>query len=193
MNEIIKKVSKNIEESIRVKSKVLSDTNQTSISSLVEILIDCYKGGNKAYFAGNGGSFSDAQHLSAELSGRFYVDREPLECVLLASNFSYLTAVSNDYSYDDIFSRDLKSSGKKGDVLICFTTSGNSINVIKALQEARNIGIVTFTFTGGSGGVAKDFSDYSIIVPSFDTARIQECHMLIGHSVLELIEKELYK
>lgn len=191
---MLEKIYLNIEESISIKRKVLESIEiKKSLSFFLESLVSCYSRGNKVYFVGNGGSFSDAQHLAAELSGRFYLDRDPLECILLGSNLSYLTAVSNDYSYEEIFSRELRSSGKRGDVMISLTTSGNSKNIINALGVARELGITTISFSGKGGGIISKLSDSCITIPSEDTARIQECHMLIGHSILELLENKLYK
>jgi len=182
---MVEMVIKNIQESIKLKTELLSNKDIINNSnSIAEKIIECYKNGNKVFFCGNGGSFADAQHLSAELSGRFYFDRDPLEVVLLASNVSYLTAVGNDYSYSDIFSREIKSSVKEGDILICFSTSGKSKNVIKAIGVAKNKGAII---------EMKDISDYNLIIPSNNTARIQECHTLLGHTILEIVENKMFK
>ena len=190
----MKKIFQNIEKSIEIRQELL---NNPDLSKLLEdicnTIINCYNSGNKIYFCGNGGSFADAQHLSAELSGRFYFDRPPLEVVLLASNVSYLTAVANDYSYEDIFIREFKSSAKKGDVIISFSTSGKSKNIIKLLEDSKKYGVKSISFLGNDGGNAKDISDFSIIIPSNDTARIQECHVLLGHSIIEVVENKLFK
>lgn len=191
---MVEMVKKNIQESINLKTELLNDEVILNNSSLIaEKIIECYNRGNKVFFCGNGGSFADAQHLSAELSGRFYFDRDPLEVVLLASNVSYLTAVGNDYSYSDIFSREIKSSVKEGDVLICFSTSGKSKNVIKAIEVARLKGAYVVSFIGNNGGEMKDISDVNLIIPSNNTARIQECHTLLGHTILEIVENKMFK
>jgi len=191
---MVEMVIKNIQESIRLKTELLGNKEIINNSNMIaEKIIECYKNGNKVYFCGNGGSFADAQHLSAELSGRFYFDREPLEVVLLASNVSYLTAVGNDYSYSDIFSREIKSSIKEGDVLICFSTSGKSKNVIKAIEVATNKGAIIVSFIGNDGGEMKNISNYNLIIPSNNTARIQECHTLLGHTILEIVENKMFK
>jgi len=191
---MVEMVIKNIQESIRLKTELLGNKEIINNSNMIaEKIIECYKNGNKVYFCGNGGSFADAQHLSAELSGRFYFDREPLEVVLLSSNVSYLTAVGNDYSYSDIFSREIRSSIKEGDVLICFSTSGKSKNVIKAIEVARLKGSYVVSFIGNDGGEMKDISDVNLIIPSSDTARIQECHTLLGHTILEIVENKMFK
>ena len=191
---MVEMVIKNIQESIRLKTELLGNKEIINNSNMIaEKIIECYKNGNKVYFCGNGGSFADAQHLSAELSGRFYFDREPLEVVLLSSNVSYLTAVGNDYSYSDIFSREIISSIKEGDVLICFSTSGKSKNIIKAIEVARLKGSYVVSFIGNDGGEMKDISDVNLIIPSSDTARIQECHTLLGHTILEIVENKMFK
>jgi D-sedoheptulose 7-phosphate isomerase len=191
---MVEMVIKNIQESIRLKTELLNDKEIINNSNIIaEKIIECYKNGNKVFFCGNGGSFADAQHLSAELSGRFYFVRDPLEVVLLAANVSYLTAVGNDYSYSDIFSREIKSSVKEGDILICFSTSGKSKNVIKAIGVAKNKGAIIVSFIGNDGGEMKDISDYNLIIPSNNTARIQECHTLLGHTILEIVENKMFK
>jgi D-sedoheptulose 7-phosphate isomerase len=154
--------------------------------------VDTYKHDGKVLWCGNGGSAADAQHLAAELSGRFYYDRPPLFAEALHVNTSYTTAVANDYSYDVIYSRLVKAMGRKGDVLIGLSTSGNSGNVVKAFEEARALGITTVGFTGETGGKMKAVSDILINIPSTDTPRIQECHMLLGHTICELVEMALY-
>jgi D-sedoheptulose 7-phosphate isomerase len=187
-------VIKNIQESIQLKTELLNDEVIVNNSSIIaEKIIECYNRGNKVFFCGNGGSFADAQHLSAELSGRFYFDRDPLEVVLLAANVSYLTAVGNDYSYSDIFSREIKSSIKNGDILICFSTSGKSENIIKSIDVAKSKGVFVVSFIGNDGGEMKNISDISLIIPSNNTARIQECHTLLGHTILEIVENKMFK
>jgi D-sedoheptulose 7-phosphate isomerase len=191
---MVNKIISNIENSIELKKKILNDVEiLNKIELSVNKIIQCYNRGNKVYFCGNGGSFSDAQHLSAELSGRFYFDRPPLEVVLLGSNFSYLTAVANDYSYDEIFSREIKSSFNEGDILITFSTSGKSKNVIKAIDTIKSKLGHIISLLGNDGGDIKNISDISIVIPSNDTARIQECHMILGHTILELVESNLFK
>jgi D-sedoheptulose 7-phosphate isomerase len=190
---MVKKIIENINTSINLKKQILDDSYfEEKLYKICKEIIECYNNGNKILFCGNGGSFADAQHLSAELSGRFYFDRPPLEVVLLSSNSSYLTAVANDYSYEDIFTREFKSSAKKGDLLISFSTSGKSKNIIELLNLSKNYGVKSISFLGNDGGIAKDISDFSIIIPSNDTARIQECHMLLGHSIIEVVENKLF-
>ncbi len=187
-------IKKIIESSINVKSAILNDENLLKIiNDVVGIVTNTFENDRKVFFCGNGGSAADAQHLAAEFSGRFYFDRAPLFAEALHVNTSYLTAVGNDYGYEYIFSRLIQAKGRKGDVLIGLSTSGNSENIIKAFQQAKAQGVITIGFTGLSGGKMKDFSDYLIAVPSYDTPRIQESHILIGHIMCELVEKNLFE
>ena len=182
-----------LQESIDLKSKLLNDsTILNTVELIVKDIITCYKNDGKVLWAGNGGSAADSQHLAAELSGRFYYDRPPLFSEALHVNTSYTTAVANDYSYDVIYSRLVKAMGRKGDVLFGLSTSGNSKNVIKALEVANEIGMVTVAFTGETGGLMKDHCTYLINIPSKDTPRIQECHMILGHTICELVELQLF-
>lgn len=186
-------IQSKIKNSIELKTKLLNDsTVLKQVEGLVNDIITCYKNGGKVLWCGNGGSAADAQHLAAELSGRFYYDRPPLFSEALHVNTSYTTAVANDYGYELIYSRLIKAMGKKGDVLIGLSTSGNSANVINAIEEANKMGMITSSFTGESGGKMKDLSTYLINIPSSDTPRIQECHMLLGHTICELVELKLF-
>ncbi len=182
-----------IQASIDLKNALLSnDVILTTVEAVVNDIVTCYKQDGKVLWAGNGGSAADSQHLAAELSGRFYYDRPPLFSEALHVNTSYTTAVANDYSYDVIYSRLTQAMGRKGDVLIGLSTSGNSTNVIKALEVANEIGMVTVAFTGETGGKMKDAAKYLINIPSKDTPRIQECHMILGHTICELVEIALF-
>ena len=186
-------IRKAISESVSVKEKILNDDSIIkTIENIVNTCVSTYKNDGKVLFCGNGGSAADAQHLAAELSGRFYYDRPPLNSEALHVNTSYLTAVGNDYGYDMVFSRMLKGIGRQGDVLIGLSTSGNSKNVIKAFEQAKESGITTVALTGESGGKMADIADLVIKVPSKDTPRIQEAHILIGHIICQLIESELF-
>ena len=186
-------IGERITESIETKKRILENEDLIKvIENVVTICINAFRTGNKVLFCGNGGSAADAQHLAAEFSGRFYYDRPPLPSEALHVNTSYLTAVANDYSFDEVYSRILIGSGKKGDVLVAMSTSGNSLNIIKALQTARESGIVTVGMTGATGGTMKEFCDYLINVPSTDTPRIQESHIMIGHIICELVEATLF-
>ena len=190
MSDTIKSI---IQSSIDVKQQVLqNDTLLQQVEKAVEVIVNAFKNGNKVLFCGNGGSAADAQHLAAELSGRFYYDRAPLYSEALHVNTSYLTAVANDYSYDVIYSRLIKAMVTKNDILIGLTTSGNSLNIINAINEANTIGAFTIAFTGATGGKLKDLPNLLINIPSTDTPRIQECHMLLGHTICELVEKNIF-
>lgn len=183
-----------ISNSIHIKNKILEDDRMIfEIEKVVQVISNAFKSDKKVLFCGNGGSASDAQHLAAEFSGRFYVDRKALPAEALHCNTSYLTAVANDYSYDDIYSRMIDGIGRKGDVLVGLSTSGNSKNIVKAFQSAKKCGMITVGMTGETGGKMKEFSDHLINVPSTDTPRIQESHGLIGHVICELVEKELFQ
>lgn len=182
-----------IESSVKLKTALLS--NEAILNSVVNLtteIIRTYRSGGKVLWCGNGGSAADAQHLAAELSGRFYYDRAPLNSEALHVNTSYITAVANDYSYDQIYSRLIAAMGKNDDVLIGLSTSGNSGNVINALIEGKKRGMLCVGFTGESGGKMKEHCDILINIPSTDTPRIQECHMLLGHTVCELVESGLF-
>ena len=186
-------IQSKIQDSINLKTKLHEDIKiLNAVNDLVNDIVICYKNGGKVLWCGNGGSAADSQHLAAELSGRFYYDRPPLFSEALHVNTSYITAVANDYSYDVIYSRLVKAMGKKGDVLIGLSTSGNSANVIKAIEEANNLGLITASFTGESGGKMKSLAKYLINIPSNDTPRIQECHMILGHTICELVEIKLF-
>jgi D-sedoheptulose 7-phosphate isomerase len=182
-----------IEASVKLKSSLLSnEAILSSLGKLVSEAVKCYKNGGKILWAGNGGSAADAQHLAAELTGRFYYDRPPLSSEALHVNTSYMTAVANDYSFDVVYSRLVQAMGKKGDMLIGLSTSGNSANVINALVKAKELGMITVGFTGETGGKMKPHCDYLINIPSTDTPRIQECHMLLGHTLCEMVEMEMF-
>lgn len=188
------KIKDIIQNSISVKQKVLEDESIiSSIQEITEKIAGCFECDGKVLFCGNGGSAADAQHLAAEFSGRFYFDREPLNSEALHVNTSYLTAVGNDYSFDEIYSRIVKAKGRDGDILVGISTSGNSQNIVNALKQAKKQGITTIGFTGESGGKMKEVCDYIIQIPSNDTPRIQESHMLVGHIICELVEETLFK
>ena len=188
-----KRIKQLISESISVKQQLLNDEAILQrICDAVNAVTNAFKNGNKVLFCGNGGSAADAQHLAAEFSGRFYKDRKALPAEALHCNTSYLTAVANDYSYDVIYSRLVEGLGVSGDVLIGLSTSGNSGNIIKAFEIAKEKNIITIGFTGDSGGKMKDLCHYLFNVPSKITPRIQESHILIGHIICELVEEKLF-
>jgi len=182
-----------IKASIDVKIKLLNDpAQQQLLQDVADLCIRTFKADGKVLFCGNGGSAADAQHIAAELSGRFYTDREPLYAEALHVNSSYMTAVANDYSFDVVYSRMVKACGRKGDVLVGISTSGNSKNIIAALEEAKNAGMITVGMTGEGGGKMRSLCDYLLQSPSNDTPRIQETHILMGHIICQLIEEGLY-
>ncbi|MEK0423276.1 MAG: hypothetical protein RLZ95_1186 [Bacteroidota bacterium] len=182
-----------IKASIDVKQNLLSNELLVQqIQTVTDIITKAFQNGNAVYFAGNGGSAADAQHLAAEFSGRFYKDRKALPSDALHCNSSYLTAVANDYSYDVIYARLLEGLAKPGDVLVGISTSGNSGNIVKAFEMAKTIGVITIGFTGEKGGKMKELSDYLINVPSNTTPRIQESHILVGHIICELVEINIF-
>ena len=186
-------IKKAIRDSMETKNKLLeSEEFLSTIKQVSEEIIRVFNKGNKVLLCGNGGSAADAQHIAAEFSARFYIDREPLLAEALHTNTSFLTAVANDYSYDEVFSRLVRAMGREGDVLIGISTSGNSKNVVKALEVANDKNMITVGFTGQGGGNMKGVCQYLFEVPSIDTPRIQESHILIGHIIAEIIEKELF-
>ena len=163
-----------------------------TIEAVVTEIVLAFRAGNRIYFCGNGGSAADAQHLAAEFSGRFYKDRVALPAEALHCNTSYLTAVANDYGYEHVYARLIEGIGQPGDVLLGLSTSGNSINIIEAFQKAKRKGMITVAFTGASGGKMKADSDFLINVPSTDTPRIQESHIMTGHIICELVEDQYF-
>ncbi|MGJ7033003.1 D-sedoheptulose-7-phosphate isomerase [Niabella hirudinis] len=182
-----------VQASIDVKKQVLeNEPLLQTVAQAVNAIVTAFRNGNSVYFCGNGGSAADAQHLAAEFSGRFYKDRKALPAEALHCNTSYLTAVANDYSFDVIYSRIIDGIGKKGDVLVGLSTSGNSQNIVRAFEQAKAKGMTTIGFTGASGGILKTTSDFLVNIPSSDTPRIQECHMLLGHSICQLVEAQYF-
>ena len=186
-------ITQAIQNSINVKQQIL-DVKELldKIEQSIVLIISALNNGNKILFCGNGGSAADAQHLAAELSGRFYFDRAPLASEALHCNSSYLTAVANDYGYDEVFARIIKGIGKKGDVLVGLSTSGNSQNIIKAFEVAKQQGINVIAFTGATGGKMKELADILLNVPSTDTPRIQEAHITVGHVICEQVEQRIF-
>ena len=189
----MEKIKNIIQASIDTKQKLLySDVLVKTINDIVEIITTAFKNGNHVYFCGNGGSAADAQHLAAEFSGRFYTDRKALPAEALHCNTSYLTAVANDYSFDVIYSRLIDGIGKEGDVLVGISTSGNSKNIINAFGTAIAKKMITVGFTGATGGQMKELSNHLINIPSTDTPRIQESHILVGHIICQLVEEKIF-
>lgn len=186
-------IQKAIQSSISVKQQLLQDAELLDrVASTASQMVKTLKNGGKIHFCGNGGSAADAQHLAAELSGRFYFDREPLNAEALHCNTSYLTAVGNDYGYDEVYARLLKGTAHNGDLLVALSTSGNSANILKTCKVAKEMGVFVVGMTGASGGNLKKFSNILLNVPSSDTPRIQEAHIMIGHILCEYVEKEIF-
>ncbi len=191
MNSKIKSI---ISSSIQVKNNILADEAFLKrIEKVAAVIAKAFRDGNRLYLCGNGGSAADAQHLAAEFTGRFYSDREPLPAEAFHVNTSFLTAVANDYSYNEIYQRAVKAYGRKGDILIAISTSGNSKNILLAQEEAKKREMIVVSFTGETGGKMKDSCDYLLNIPSIDTPRIQESHIMVGHIICQLVEEELFK
>lgn len=187
-----KTIKKRFEESINVKNKMLNDKELCqAIQDVCSAIIESYKSGGKVILCGNGGSASDALHIAGELVGRFQIERKSLPAIVLNADVATMTAIANDYGYEDVFSRQVEGYMTKQDVLIGISTSGNSDNVYRAIIKAKEIGGLTIGMIGGSGGKIGDVVDFSIIVPSNVTARIQESHITIGHIICELVESAL--
>lgn len=187
------KITQNISESIVLKQQLLADEKlHQQLQEVVQTIATAFESGHKVLFCGNGGSAADAQHLAAEFSGRFYKDRKALPAEALHCNTSYLTAVANDYSYDAVYARIVEGTGQPGDVLLAFSTSGNSANIVSALHAAEKNKMITIGFSGKDGGKMKDTCRFLFLIPSTCTPRIQECHMLLGHIICELVEEKLF-
>lgn len=186
-------IRKEIQNSVDLKVEIL---NNIKIINQIELLVnkslDSLKNGGKIIFCGNGGSFADSQHLAAEFISRLRFDRAPLASIALGTNSSNMSAIGNDYGYDQVFKREIIALGNKNDVFIPISTSGNSPNVIEAIKASKEIGIYTMAFTGGQGGLIKDLCD-CIIVPSKSTEKIQEVHIMLGHIICYLIENKIFK
>ena len=189
----MEQIKKIIQSSIDDKTDVFENSILlNTILTITEIMVAALKSDRRIYFCGNGGSAADAQHLAAELTGRFYTDRKALAAEALHCNTSYLTAVSNDYGFDEIYARMIEGIAQEGDVLVGLSTSGNSKNIINAFEKAKEQNVITVSFTGETGGVLKPLSNYCINVPSSDTPRIQETHILIGHIICQLVEEKYF-
>jgi D-sedoheptulose 7-phosphate isomerase len=188
MNHLIEN---QIIESIQAKKALLDKNYISQIEEISKVLIDVYQNKGKVLLCGNGGSASDAQHIAGELVGRFKIERRGLPALALSANSAVITAIANDYGYENIFSRQIEAHGESKDCLIAISTSGNSENIISAVQEAKLLGLKTIGLLGKSGGKLKDIVDIAMIIPSDDTPRIQECHILIGHILCDIVEKAL--
>lgn len=192
-NDFERRVRESIEASIATKQALLGRGDVVlTVAKVSELLVNALKQGNKALLFGNGGSAADAQHIAAELVGRFAFDRPPLPALALSVNSSCVTAIGNDYGFDQVFSRQLEALARPGDVAVGISTSGNSSNVLTAISKSREMGLHTVALTGRSGGKLKGSVDHCICAPSDETPRIQECHILIGHIISELVEREIF-
>jgi D-sedoheptulose 7-phosphate isomerase len=186
-------ISDILNDSFNNLQKVINDKGLIlEIETITTKIIKAFKDGNKLLLCGNGGSASDAQHIAAELSGRFIKERKPLYAEALHVNSSYMTAVSNDYGFESTYSRMLEAIGKKGDVLIALSTSGNSENVVNAIKMANSLEMLSVGMSGASGGKIKELCQHNIIIPSSNTARIQEAHIIVGHIFCQIIEEKLF-
>jgi D-sedoheptulose 7-phosphate isomerase len=187
-------ISDILNDSFNNLQKVISDKGLIlEIETITTKIIKAFKDGNKLLLCGNGGSASDAQHIAAELSGRFIKERKPLYAEALHVNSSYMTAVSNDYGFESTYSRMLEAIGKKGDVLIALSTSGNSENVVNAVKMANSLDMLSVGMSGATGGKIKELCQHNIIIPSSNTARIQEAHIIVGHIFCQIIEEKLFE
>jgi D-sedoheptulose 7-phosphate isomerase len=192
MSDVARLTRDSIDESIRLRVALLSSALPDMVSVVAGLLVRCLQADGTVMFFGNGGSSADAGHLAAELLGRYKVDRPPLRSVALADNTAAMTAIGNDYAYEETFARQVRGLGRVGDVAVGLSTSGRSANVIRAFHAAREKGIITVAFTGAGGGPLGAIADHVLAVPSADTARIQECHMLLGHTLCEAVEAEMF-
>ena len=186
-------IKRSINDSINTKLALLGDPDFLNrIETVANVMVKALRDGKRILWCGNGGSAADAQHLAAELSGRFYYDRPPLNSEAMHCNTSYLTAVANDYGYDLIYSRMIDGACKPGDVLVGISTSGNSKNICNAFRKAKELGVITVAMTGATGGEMKSMADYLLNVPSNDTPRIQESHIMIGHIICKIVEATIF-
>ncbi len=181
-----------LQESIDTKKALLS-TNLDVIREIADIIVKAFKNNHRLYLIGNGGSAADAQHIAGELIGRFKMNRRPLPAVALTTDTSIITALANDFGYDTCFARQVEALAASGDVLLAFSTSGNSKGILNAVQIAKNLGAVTIGFTGKDGGFLKNAVDICLKIPSNNTPRIQECHITVGHIVCSIVERELFE
>lgn len=193
MSNTIRTIKELIEASRAVKAALIDDAAFLArVEEAVALVTDALAAGNRLYACGNGGSAADAQHIAAELSGRFYIERKPLPAEALHVNTSFLTAVANDYSYEEAYERAVRAFGRPGDVLLALSTSGTSKNVVRAAEEAKRIGMKVISLTGATGGTLALMSDVLLNVPSKETPRIQESHIMLGHIICELVEARLF-
>ena len=191
--KMINRIKEAINQSIDLKKAILEDEILLRTLQIVAVkMTNCFENGGKVLFCGNGGSAADAQHLAAEFSGRFYYDRPPLYAEALHVNSSFVTAVANDYSYDEVYARMIRAMGRKGDILVAISTSGNSGNILRAIDAALEVGMIVVGMTGKTGGLMKDKCNFLLNPPSTDTPRVQESHIMIGHILCELVEAAVF-
>ena len=192
-NMMLNFIESQIEKSYKTKKAILEDDSLLSVIREVSSkTVEAYRRGNKTLIAGNGGSAADAQHIAGEFVSRFYFDRPGLPSMALTTDTSILTAIGNDYGYERLFARQIEANAKEGDVFIAISTSGNSPNILEALEVCKDRNILSVGLTGESGGRMKDICDYCICVPSSETPRIQESHILIGHIICAVVEEEIF-
>lgn len=189
IDDIIKRIFR---ESIQIKETFLRD-NLERIARVVEVITDALKKGNKILLFGNGGSAADAQHIAGEFVNRFLIERPPLPAIALTTDTSVLTSIGNDYDFAEVFSKQIRALGQEGDIAWGFSTSGGSVNVIRALETAKKMGLVTIGFTGRDGGTVGMISDYHLNVPSNVTPRVQEVHIVVSHAICELVDWRLFQ
>jgi D-sedoheptulose 7-phosphate isomerase len=184
-------ILKRFKESSEVKTRFLKE-NLPKLLDVIKLITHTFEGGNKLFFFGNGGSAADAQHMAAEFVNRYIMNRPPLPAIALTTDTSILTSVSNDFAFSEVFAKQLRALGKERDVAIGITTTGNSPNIIKAFEVAKEMGMQTVAFTGNDGGAIGKMVDFPLVVPSTSTPRIQEAHILIGHILCEMVEHSLF-
>jgi D-sedoheptulose 7-phosphate isomerase len=191
--KMINRIKEAINQSVDLKKAILEDEILLRTLQIVAVkMTNCFENGGKILFCGNGGSAADAQHLAAEFSGRFYYDRPPLYAEALHVNSSFVTAVANDYSYDEVYARMIRAMGRKGDILVAISTSGNSGNILRAIDAALEVGMIVVGMTGKTGGLMKEKCAFLLNPPSTDTPRVQESHIMIGHILCELVEAAVF-
>jgi D-sedoheptulose 7-phosphate isomerase len=184
-------IQKRFKESSEVKARFLKE-NLSRLLEVIKVVAQAFEAGNKLLIMGNGGSAADAQHIAAEFVNRYIIDRPPLPAISLTTDTSVLTSISNDASFVDVFARQVRALGREGDVVLGISTSGNSANIVKAFEVAKEMGVRTVAFTGNDGGALSRIADYSLVVPSGSTPRIQEVHILVGHTLCEMVEHHLF-
>ncbi|MCP9438942.1 MAG: D-sedoheptulose 7-phosphate isomerase [Nitrospira sp.] len=191
MNAVLKdSVLNAFSDSARVKEQFARD-HADRIAQVGSLMADAFRQGNKVLLFGNGGSATDAAHIAAEFVGRYMRNRQPLPAIALATDIAAITCIANDFGYDELFARQVRAHGQKGDVAIAISTSGNSPNVLKGVEAARELGLITVAWTGAKGGKLAGLVDYPFVVPSTVTSRIQESHITLGHVLCELVEEQL--